>query len=92
MGSEIEILRKKLLYKSWNRGCKETDIILGEFAKRMIETLSDKELKSLEIILQYPDNIIYAAAVGRISIPEEFNAQLFNRIIQFNQRRIHEHK
>lgn len=90
MDNKIEVLRKKLLYKSWNRGCKETDIILGEFAKNQIENLSESELLSFEVILQHSDHLIYDAAVGKAPVPPEFDPQLFQKIVEFSMRRIHD--
>lgn len=84
----MNLLRKKLLYKSLHRGCKETDIILGEFAKVMIEKLTDGELKAFSDIIEASDNTIYAAAVGRVPIPDCFDKSLFRRIITFSQNRI----
>lgn len=84
----MDLLRKKLLYKSLHRGCKETDIILGEFAKEMIEKLNDTELHSFTVIIESSDNTIYDAAVGRIPIPNSFDKQLFKRIVEFSQNRI----
>ncbi len=50
---------KKLLYRSWYRGCKETDKIVGGYAKKHIENFSDKELDELEDILAQNDNDLY---------------------------------
>ena len=36
---------KKLLYQSCNRGCKETDLIIGQFAKQNIANMSDSDLQ-----------------------------------------------
>lgn len=84
----MDLLRKKLLYKSWHRGCKETDIILGEFAKTMIEKLTDKDLEAFAVIVESSDNKIYDAAVGRIPIPDSFDEELFKRIIKFNKNKM----
>lgn len=89
MDNKVELLRKKLLYKSWNRGCKETDIILGEFAKNQIDILSTDELLAFEIILQHSDHLIYNAAVGRVPIPDEFDQPLFQKIVEFSMGRIY---
>lgn len=62
---------KKLLYQSWYRGCKETDKIIGEFARDNIHDLSDAELDDLELVLKENDNDIYDWLTGKKEIPAE---------------------
>ena len=54
-----EILKKQIIYRSSHRGSKEMDIFLGNFVKRYIEELNDKDLKDLEQILILEDEILY---------------------------------
>ena len=44
-----EQMIKKLLYQSCNRGCKETDIIIGEFAKKNLDKMTDTEINELQV-------------------------------------------
>ncbi len=55
----IDVLRKKVLYMSTHRGCKEMDIILGQFAESHINTLTDAEVLIYEKLLELSDNILY---------------------------------
>lgn len=68
MDRKIKI--KKLLYQSWYRGNKETDKILGNFAKVKLEGFSDKQLDEFEQILNQEDDEIYAWACGKQKIPQ----------------------
>ena len=43
---------KKLLYQSCNRGCKETDLIIGEFAKENLGKMTDEEINLFSEILK----------------------------------------
>ena len=51
MSEELEIFKKKLLYRSAYRGTKEMDILLSSFVKKYINNLTDNQLKQLEIFL-----------------------------------------
>ena len=51
--------RKRLLYLSTHRGCKEIDIILGNFAEKNLDRLTDDELIIYEKLLSEPDGLIY---------------------------------
>ena len=42
MSKELEIIRKKLLYRASYRGTKEMDILLSSFVKKYIEEFNKK--------------------------------------------------
>ena len=44
---------------STHRGCKEMDIILGQFAESQIHTLTDAEVLIYEKLLELSENILY---------------------------------
>ena len=45
MSDELEIFKKKLLYRASYRGTKEMDILLSSFVKKYINTFKKKELE-----------------------------------------------
>lgn len=55
----MNIIRKKLIYMSVHRGCKEMDLILGKFAISEIFKLSDDEVKIYAKLIQTNDTILY---------------------------------
>ena len=59
MTEELELLKKKILYRSSYRGTKELDILLSTFVKKYINHLNDIQLKALEDFLEY-DDLIFA--------------------------------
>lgn len=75
---------KKLLYRSWYRGCKETDKIIGGFAKKYISELSDAEIDELEAILDREDVDIYDWLSGKKPTPEDLKGNsVFMRLFEF---------
>ena len=69
----MEIYLKKLLFKASHRGTKEMDIILGNFAKKNLDTMNTDNLKLFEELLEVPDPDLYKwFASDDISIPEKF--------------------
>jgi antitoxin CptB len=74
---------KKLLYKSCNRGCKETDLIIGQFAKLYIEKMNDDELEIFEQILQFPDADIYDWYTKKKSVPKDKRSKIMTQILNF---------
>jgi antitoxin CptB len=57
MGDETRL--KRLRYRSWHRGCKETDIILGNFADQRLTGLSPALLDLYEQLLEESDSDIW---------------------------------
>lgn len=76
-------LRKKLLYRSKNRGCRETDILLGEFASAHIETLPEAELVLFEQFLDEYDGDIYKWLTKQVEMPVEYKDSIGTRLLEF---------
>ena len=64
MSSNIEQLKKKIIYRSNYRGTKEMDKLLGAFTNKYINELSDTDLIDLENLLNIDDNNLYNFYVG----------------------------
>ena len=78
-----EQLLKKLLYQSCNRGCKETDLIIGQFAKLNLDKMNDSDLTTFEEILQMNDADIYDWYTKKKPLPEEKSSKLMLQILDF---------
>ena len=59
MPLDIELLKKKIIYRSTYRGTKEMDKLLGAFTKRYIDKLSLNDLSDLEELLNVDDTNLY---------------------------------
>ena len=55
----MEELTKKLYFRSLNRGCKELDIIIGQFAKLYLDEMTLSELLEYQNLLELNDNYLY---------------------------------
>lgn len=80
--------KRKLLYRSLYRGCKETDIILGEFAKSCLFYLSPEELEQYQAIVAMDDEIIYEYCKGGKPLSSAY--PLFKRIIEHQAAKFRE--
>ena len=54
-----EILKKQIIYRSTHRGSKEMDILLGNFVKKYVDNLTEKDLTKLDGLLKIEDEILY---------------------------------
>ena len=57
--TNIEILKKQIIYRSMHRGTKELDLLLGNFVKKHIDKLDSNELNDLDKLLFIEDEVIY---------------------------------
>ncbi|MDD9900644.1 MAG: succinate dehydrogenase assembly factor 2 [Alphaproteobacteria bacterium] len=57
--NNIDIMRKKLIFRSWHRGTREIDLLLGKFADAYISACSADELVQYDRFLNNSDPDIY---------------------------------
>ena len=70
--NSIDLLRKKILYRSEYRGIKEMELLLNSFVKKHISDFSIVELKQLDDLLNFDDDSLfkwYLNKKGEIKIP-----------------------
>jgi antitoxin CptB len=79
----LDIRRRKLLYHAWHRGMRETDLIVGRFADRAIDGLSDAELTEFERLIEVPDPDLLAWITGETDVPAGYDGPLFRRLRAF---------
>ena len=83
-GEERQNFINMLIYKSWHRGSKETDILLGDFAKAQINTLTEQELEVYAKLIEENDWDIYEWILNEtVSIPNIYEAIIL-KIRNFN--------
>lgn len=81
-------LKKKILYRSNYRGCKETDLIIGNFTKKYIKDFSIEELQELNEILNENDNLLFKWITQKIDLPAKYaNSDIMKKLIIFQQHK-----
>ena len=58
MNNELEIFKKKLIYRAGHRGTKEMDILLSSFVDKNINLFNEKFLEELDKFLNFEDEVI----------------------------------
>ena len=56
----IDIRRKRLKFRSWHRGIKEADILLGSFADQFLKDMTEEQLDKYENLLREADSDLVA--------------------------------
>lgn len=83
-GEGLDARRRKLLFRSWHRGMRENDLILGSFADARISALSDAEIDQYEEFLEQPDTEMFPWLTGEVAPPQPY-APLVAQIREFRQ-------
>ncbi len=85
---DIENRRKRLIFRSWHRGTREMDLIMGTFAEKHVPAMDGSALDLYEELLHIPDPDVYDWVSGQKPVP----ANLDNLVIKILlEHRIHEH-
>ena len=77
--NSIDLLRKKILYRSEYRGIKEMELLLNSFVKKHINDFSIVELKQLDDLLNFDDDSLFKWYLNKkveIKIPNNKVSQL----------------
>ena len=69
---DISVVRKRLSIKSWRRGTKELDLILGRFSDTNLSSLELDQLDLYEQLLANDDHLIYGWLFGKEESPRTF--------------------
>ena len=59
MNTDIEQIKKKIIYRSNYRGTKEMDKLLGAFTNKYLDQLDYQDLDELIKLLEIDDNNLY---------------------------------
>jgi len=78
--------RKKLLFRAWRRGVRETDLIVGRFADAYIEGLDESSLNDFERLIEVPNADLYAWVSGEVAVPTSYNTALLRQLRDFHAR------
>jgi antitoxin CptB len=84
MGEALDPKRKRLLYLSWRRGMRETDLLLGRFADRHLRALGEEQLARYEKLLDVEDGLLLDWITRRHPPPAEHDSDVLRLLIEFH--------
>jgi antitoxin CptB len=76
--------RRRVLFRSWHRGTREADLIMGRFADVYIEGFSDAELDQYERLLDAIETDLLAWVTGVMAVPADHDTPMFRRVRDFH--------
>jgi antitoxin CptB len=83
MTEPLDIRRKRLLFRSWHRGTKEADLLLGSFAERHLPGFTREQIDRYEALLAADDTDLLAWIAGRARPPAERESDILRLLLAF---------
>jgi antitoxin CptB len=80
---DIAIRRKRLLFRSWHRGTREADLLLGSFADAHLAGFDRSQLDAYEALLECPDADLFDWITGRTAPPPAFDHAVTRLLLAF---------
>ncbi|MFN3992456.1 MAG: succinate dehydrogenase assembly factor 2 [Tabrizicola flagellatus] len=87
MDETAEARLKRMKMRSWRRGTKEMDLVLGPFADARLAALTPDELDLYDALLAESDQDLMAWILGQAAPPAAFSG-LLDRIAAFAEARL----
>jgi antitoxin CptB len=81
MPTDDQTLRKRLLFRSWHRGTREMDLILGQFAEHHLSGMDRERLDDYARLLEKSDPDIYLWLTGREAPPTDIDGDLWRSLM-----------
>ncbi|POM66210.1 Succinate dehydrogenase subunit Emi5 [Phytophthora palmivora] len=78
-----EANRKRIIYRSKQRGWLEVDLLLGRWASQNVMQLSKDELKQYEDILNEETIDIFNYISGKSDVPEQLDTPMMKRLQEY---------
>ena len=79
---DIDVRRKRLIFRSWHRGTKEMDMLLGQFADAHLHHFTAQQLDQYERILKNSDPDLYNWISGNEPLPPAESSAVMTQLFQ----------
>lgn len=79
----ISIKRKRLLFRSWHRGTREMDLLMGRFAEAKLGEMDETLLSAYDEFLSHSDPDIYNWLTRQEEVPAEHDGPLMQMMLDF---------
>lgn len=82
--ADLDIRRRRVVFRAGHRGLKELDVLIGSFANAKAANLNEKDLGDLEKLLEQPDPDVLTWLTAKVAVPVEFDTPLFRQLLKFH--------
>lgn len=79
--AKLDLRLRKLRFRSWHRGMREADLLLGSFADSVLGSLTEAEIDQYELLLETPDTDLLPWLTGERPVPETARSALLDKVL-----------
>lgn len=83
MSEPLALRRKRALFRSLRRGTKESDMVMGGFARQKLDSLTEDQLERFEALLDCTDAEVLAWVGRTRPVPPEHDTDLLALLREF---------
>ncbi len=80
----LDARRRKLKFRSWHRGMREMDLIMGRFADAFVDRMAPAELDAYERLMEVPDPELLGWITGQRPAPARHDTAMLRRLRDFH--------
>ncbi|MEM6615488.1 MAG: succinate dehydrogenase assembly factor 2 [Pseudomonadota bacterium] len=80
----LTVRQRKILFRSWHRGTREMDLLMGGFADKFLAELSSDHLSDFEQLIEVPDWDLFAWITGTRETPNNYATPVFSALQAFH--------
>jgi antitoxin CptB len=82
--ADLDVRRRRVLFRAWHRGLREMDILMGRFADAEIGTMPEADLHAFERLIEVPDQDLFRWITGEDEAPSNYDTAVFRRLRMFH--------
>lgn len=83
---DLDIRRRRIVFRAWHRGIREMDLILGQYVDAHIAVLCGRQLDELEYIMSFEDRDLLGWMTGETAPPADISTPVFLDILAYRAR------
>ena len=81
--SEVTKRRRQLKFRSWHRGTREMDFLMGRFADSHVDAFGPEQLDLYARLLENSDPEIYDWITGKTPVPGDSDSEILTKLRNF---------
>ncbi len=83
-GDELTMRRRRARFRSWHRGTREMDLIMGRYADAAADGWNAGDMCDYEALLDLPEADLFAWITGELATPAQYDTPVFRRLVAFH--------
>jgi antitoxin CptB len=83
---EMDIRRRRALFRAQRRGFRELDLIFAAFAEAHLAALEEPDLSHFEALLSVPDWQMFGWIMGHEKVPATYDHSVFARLCAYRPK------